>query len=74
MKRGGKSDCERLAEFLEKNARYPNVVSYRRLYRLGIMVHSRVANLRTRGYDIRVLRDGSDYLYQLRRAPRKKAA
>ena len=34
-------------------------------YRLGVMLHSRVSNLRKRGYEIRCWRDGNDYLYQL---------
>lgn len=34
-------------------------------YRLGVMLHSRVADLRKDGYEIRCWRDGDDYLYQL---------
>lgn len=34
-------------------------------YRLGVMLHSRVADLRKDGYTIRCWRDGDDYLYQL---------
>ena len=39
--------------------------SYRAGYRLGVMLHSRVADLRRDGHDIRCWRDGDDYLYQL---------
>lgn len=34
-------------------------------YRLGVMLHSRVADLRRDGYEIRCWREGDDYLYQL---------
>ena len=42
--------------------------SYREGYRLGVMLHSRVADLRKPshgGHDIRCWRDGENYLYQL---------
>jgi len=34
-------------------------------YRLGVMLHSRVSDLRDRGYIIDCWRDGNDYLYQM---------
>lgn len=34
-------------------------------YRLGVMLHSRVADLRKRGHNIVCWRDGDNYLYQL---------
>ena len=34
-------------------------------YRLGVMLHSRVADLRRDGYRIECWRDGDDYLYRL---------
>lgn len=34
-------------------------------YRLGVMLHSRAADLRKDGHDIRVTRDGDDYVYRL---------
>ena len=34
-------------------------------YRLGVMLHSRVADLRKKGHQIRCWRDGDQYLYQL---------
>lgn len=34
-------------------------------YRLGVMLHSRVADLRRDGHEIACWRDGDDYLYQL---------
>ena len=35
-------------------------------YRLGVMLHSRVADLRKKGYQIDCWREGDEYLYQLR--------
>lgn len=34
-------------------------------YRLGVMLHSRVADLRRDGHDIECWRDGDNYLYRL---------
>lgn len=34
-------------------------------YRLGVMLHSRVADLRKKGHRIECWRDGDQYLYQL---------
>lgn len=34
-------------------------------YRLGVMLHSRVADLRKQGHTIKCWRDGDNYLYQL---------
>jgi hypothetical protein len=34
-------------------------------YRLGVMLHSRVADLRAKGYRIDCWREGDNYLYQL---------
>lgn len=39
--------------------------SHRDLYRLGMVVHSRVAVLRRRGHRIDCRRDGDEYLYRL---------
>ena len=38
---------------------------HKSLYRLGLMAHSRAADLRKRGHRITVRRDGDLYLYQL---------
>jgi hypothetical protein len=38
-------------------------------YRLGVMLHSRVADLRRKGYDIACWREGDNYLYQLLAGP-----
>ncbi len=39
--------------------------SYREGYRLGVMLHSRVADLRRDGHRIDCWRDGDDYLYRM---------
>lgn len=39
--------------------------SHKEAYRLGLMAHSRAADLRADGHDIRVWREGGVYLYQL---------
>jgi hypothetical protein len=39
--------------------------SHREMYGLYVMAHSRVADLRKRGHDIRCWREGDLYLYQL---------
>lgn len=41
-------------------------------YRLGVMLHSRIADLRRDGYRIDCWREGGEYLYQLR--PLEEAA
>lgn len=38
-------------------------------YALNVMLHSRAADLRRKGYDIRCWRDGDLYLYQLVSGP-----
>lgn len=42
--------------------------SHKSLYRLGIMVHSRAADLRRKGHEVVCWRDGTRYFYQLKRA------
>lgn len=39
--------------------------SHMELYRLGVMAHSRVADLRKEGYEIKCWAEGGQYLYQL---------
>lgn len=39
--------------------------SYREGYRLGVMLHSRVSDLRKRGHNIRCWREDGSYWYQL---------
>jgi hypothetical protein len=39
--------------------------SHHELYRLYVMAHSRVSDLRKQGHDIRCWREGDSYLYQL---------
>lgn len=56
-----KSGCERLLQVLSDGRRH----SHKELYRLGLMVHSRTPELRRRGHDIVVHRDGDLYWYRL---------
>lgn len=42
---------------------------HRELYALGMIVHSRVADLRRKGYQVEQRRDGDDYLYRLAAVP-----
>lgn len=44
--------------------------SHHELYGLHVIAHSRVADLRKRGYVIEQWRDGDDYLYQLTASPK----
>lgn len=53
--------CERILELLADGEPH----SYLEGYRLGVMLHSRVSDLRKRGHVIECWRDGEDYLYQL---------
>jgi hypothetical protein len=57
-----KSDSDRLLEVLSDGEEHAHTTLYREL---NIMVHSRSADLRRRGYDIRVRREGAYYLYRL---------
>lgn len=66
---GRRSHCEKILDLLADGRSH----SFRELYGLGVMVHSRVADLRKRGYDIRVEtvtdQGRRDYLYTLVGAP-----
>lgn len=42
-------------------------------YRLGVMLHSRVSDLRRQGYRIDCWREGDLYLYQLKEVPQAAA-
>lgn len=53
--------CDRVLNMLSDGKPH----SYREGYGLGVILHSRVADLRKRGHKIRQWRDGDDYLYQL---------
>ena len=44
------------------------------LYRLGMIVHSRVSELRKRGYRIDMWRDGDLYIYRLTGSPLSESA
>lgn len=55
------SDTQRLLTALSDGKPH----SHRELYGLGLMAHSRAADLRRRGHDVEVWRDGKDYLYRL---------
>jgi hypothetical protein len=56
------SHSERLLRLLQEN---PDGVSHRVLYRHGLMVHSRAADLRRRGFDVRCSRVGEEYMWRL---------
>lgn len=60
MKR--QTGCERVLELLSDGKPH----SHMELYRLGLIAHSRVADLRARGYDIECAKTGGEYLYTLR--------
>ncbi len=53
--------CERVLELLSDCKPH----SYREIYRLHVIGHSRISDLRKRGHRIDQWRDGDDYLYQL---------
>lgn len=53
--------CERVLALLSDGEPH----SYLEGYRLGVMLHSRVSDLRKRGHVIECWRDGDDYLYRL---------
>lgn len=53
--------CDRLLEELSDGEWHPHTS----LYRLGMIVHSRVADLRRKGYVIETERDGDLHLYRL---------
>lgn len=55
------TDKARLLELLSDGKPH----SHREAYRLGLMAHSRAADLRKDGHNIRVWREGGLYLYQL---------
>ena len=57
--------CERVLDLLSDGQPH----TYRELYDLRVMAHSRVADLRKRGHVIDCWRDGDDYLYQLKASP-----
>lgn len=42
-------------------------------YRLGVILHSRVADLRADGHEIKSWRDGDEYMYQLVQRPLDEA-
>lgn len=55
------TQCDRVLALLSDGKPHAHL----ELYRLGCVAHSRVAELRRRGHDIRCWRDGDDYLYKL---------
>ena len=53
--------CDRLRAVLADGEWH----DHHELYRLGMIVHSRVADLRRKGFTVESMRDGDDYLYRL---------
>lgn len=62
--------CDRVLDLLRDGREH----SYREGYALGVMLHSRVSDLRKRGHRIEMRRDGNDYLYTLRKLPASQAS
>ncbi len=56
------SHCDILLRSLKRNL---SGITHKRLYRLGMVVHSRISDLRRRGYQIDCKRVGEDYVYKL---------
>lgn len=52
---------DRVLELLSDGRKHTHL----EIYRLGVIAHSRVADLRAKGYQITCERAGDDYLYQL---------
>lgn len=63
------TDKQRVLEVLKD--RKPH--THKELYRLGLIAHSRVADLRDDGYEITCHREGRFYVYQLRALPEADA-
>lgn len=61
--------CERIVQRLRQGP-----ASHLELYQLGVIAHSRVAELRRRGYEISCDRDGDLYVYRLDTEPSKIGA
>lgn len=59
------SDTQRLLQVLSDGQPHP----HDQLYGLGMMVHSRIANLRARGYTIVCTRLAGKYWYTLTGSP-----
>lgn len=64
------SQCERLLALLSDGKPH----SYRELYAIGCVAHSRIAVLRSRGHRIACERVGDDYVYLLDTAAEDVAA
>jgi hypothetical protein len=62
------SGCDRILALLADGREHGHL----ELYRLGTVAHSRVSDLRRRGYVISMRRHGDDYLYQLVSRPRRR--
>jgi hypothetical protein len=56
------SHSDRLLRLLRE---HPEGMSHRALYRHGLMVHSRAADLRRKGHDVRCERVGEEYVWRL---------
>lgn len=59
------TDCDRLLQVLSDGQPH----SHRELYRLGMIVHSRISDLRRKGHNISQWRDGDLYWYELGAVP-----